>query len=42
MIYNFATMKHASVSFNTLDVICKELGVGVGDILQYVPDEANQ
>ncbi len=43
MVYNFAMMKHRSVSFETLNAICTALKIQPGDILQFVPDnEASQ
>lgn len=41
MIYDFANMRRRSVSFETLDVICKTLDVQPGDILQW-EDEADE
>lgn len=32
--------KISAVRFSTLDAICRELGCQPGDILEYVPDDA--
>lgn len=31
--------KTRGIDFRTLDVLCRVLGVQVGDLLEYVPDE---
>lgn len=39
VIYGFVGMRRQSVQFDVLDSICRVLGVDVGDILQYIPDD---
>ena len=41
MVYDFANMRRRSVSFETLEAICKVLNVQPGDILQW-EDEADE
>lgn len=36
--YKFWTGKHRRFDIGTLDKLCKALNVGVGDLLEYVPD----
>jgi putative transcriptional regulator len=41
-LWRFANSETAGVSFETLDAVCKALGVGVGDLLEYVPDDEGE
>ena len=39
---NLKTGKVKAIRFSTLDAICRELHCQPGDILEYVPDEAEE
>ena len=41
-VNDFYHGKHKAVSLSTLDALCRVLGVGVGDLLVYVPEDEEE